>query len=174
RESTNSPSARFLFTEQNRAHSITQNERRECAPIPLERNGEGILLEGEKTSEAPRRLARLRVPRGRRPGGGIIYKVLQFFAGLEVGNLLRRYFDFFSSLGIPAHAPPAFPRAKAAEPANLDLFALLQSRDDVVENSFDNCFRFFARKLSNVQDFLDQVRLRECRRRMLAHLRFAS
>src|SRR2546429_2913242 len=65
--------------------------------------------------------------------GGVIDKVFQVFAGLEIGNFLSRHFDFFSGLGIAPHASAALARSEAAEAANLDLFALLQSADDALE-----------------------------------------
>src|SRR5215472_6844217 len=102
--------------------------------------------------------------------GGVIDKVFQFFAGLKIGNFLGRHIDFFSGLRIAPHPSAALARAEAAEPANLDFFALLQRRDDAVEYGLDNRFRLSARELGHVQNFLDEIGLRECRRRLLGHL----
>src|SRR5689334_11086825 len=106
--------------------------------------------------------------------GGVIHKILQFLAGLEIRNLLRLHFHFFSGLWIAPYASPALAGAKAAKASNFDFFALLQSGDDVVKYGFDNRFRFLARKLRHVQNFLDQIGLRECGCRLLGHLRYAS
>src|SRR5215510_13624136 len=89
----------------------------------------------KRAAEARGCLIWLRISRSRCLGGsGVIYKVFEFFAGLEVRDLLGGHFHFFSGLGIAPHASAAFPRAKTPEAANLDLFTFLQSRDDVVEN----------------------------------------
>src|SRR5207244_3415940 len=37
--------------------------------------------------------------------GGVIDKVFQVFAGLEIGNFLSRHFDFFSGLGLRPTRP---------------------------------------------------------------------
>src|SRR5256884_2013483 len=68
------------------------------------------------------------------------------------------------------HASAALARSEAAEAANLDLFALLQSADDALEYGLYNCFGLFARELRHVQNFLDQVGLGECRCALLGHL----
>src|SRR5437016_12497051 len=102
--------------------------------------------------------------------GGVIDKVFQVFAGLEIGNFLSRHSDFFSGLAIAPHASAALARSEAAEAANLDLFALLQSADDALEYGLYNCFGLFARELRHVQNFLDQVGLGECRCALLGHL----
>src|ERR1051325_1047515 len=129
--------------------------------------------EGKRTGRPERGLTALRVSGGS-VGGGVIHKIFQFLAGLEIRNLLRGHFNSFPGLWIAAHASPAFAGAEAAKAANLDLFALLQSADDAVEYGFDNRFGFLARKFGNVQNFFDQVSLGECRCRLLGHLRYAS
>src|SRR6266849_2363464 len=93
---------------------------------------------GRRIAQGRKRLNGLRVSRSRGLGRGVIDEVLQLFAGLEVGNLLRGHFDFFSRLRIAPDTPAALPRAETAEAANLDFFSLLQSTDDAVENRFDD------------------------------------
>src|SRR5215467_14595980 len=100
----------------------------------------------------------------------VVYKIFQFLAGLEVGNLLGGHFHLFSGLRVAPHASAAFAGAEAAEASNLDLLAFLQGSDDVVENRLDNRFGFFARKFGDVQNFLDEISLCECRCRLLGHL----
>src|SRR5437879_5863795 len=84
-----------------------------------------------------------------------IHKILQFLAGLEKRNLLRRHIHLLPSLRIPPDAAAALPGAKAAEPANFDFVALLQRVNDALENRFHDRFRFFARKLRHPEHFLD-------------------
>src|SRR5207237_10284319 len=93
--------------------------------------------------------------------GGVVHKVFQFLAGLEIRNFLGTHFHFFSGLRIAPHASSALASAEAAEAANLDLFTLLQSRDDVVEYRFDDHSAFLASNLGDVQDFLLQIAFRE-------------
>src|SRR5215472_17549530 len=106
--------------------------------------------------------------------GGIIHKILQFLAGLEIRNFLRGHFHFFSGLGVAPNASTALACAEAAEATNFDFFALLQSGNDAVKYGLDNRFRFLAGKFCHVQNFLDQIGLRECRCWLLGHLRYAS
>ncbi len=68
----------------------------------------------------------------------VVHEVLQLFAGLEEGNLLRRHFHLRAGLRIAPDAPAALPRAEASESADLDLVALLQSLNDALEDGFDN------------------------------------
>ena len=65
-----------------------------------------------------------------------IYQVFQLFAGLEKRYLLRGDFHAVSGLRVTTHAGLALPRAEAAEAANLDLFALLQSLIDNMHSQF--------------------------------------
>src|SRR2546421_6593867 len=92
--------------------------------------------------------------------GGVIDKVFQVFAGLEIGNFLSRHFDFFSGLGIAPHASAALARSEAAEAANLDLFALLQSADDALEYGLYNCFGLFARELRRSEEHTSELQSR--------------
>src|SRR5215469_11657507 len=107
-------------------------------------------------------------------GGGVVYKIFQFLAGLEIRNLFRGHFHFFSGLGVTPNTSAALACAEAAEATNFDFFAFLQSTNDAVKYGLDNRFRFLAGKFRHVQNFLDQVGLRECRCRLLGHLRYAS
>src|SRR2546429_6562636 len=91
--------------------------------------------------------------------GGVIDKVFQVFAGLEIGNFLSRHFDFFSGLGIAPHASAALARSEAAEAANLDLFALLQSADDALEYGLYNCFGLFARSEEHTSELQSRLHL---------------
>src|SRR5215472_5481519 len=102
--------------------------------------------------------------------GSVIHKIFQFFAGFEEGNLLRGNFHFFAGLRIAPNTPAGLARAKTAEAANLDFLSLLQGRDDAVENGFNDGFGFCASELGDVDNFLDQVGLRECGCRLLAHV----
>src|SRR5579859_733724 len=102
---------------------------------------------------------------GRRRSGGslrirTVYKILEFLARLEKGNLLWRDFDLFAGLGIAAGAATAFARAEAAEAANLDLVAFLERFDDAVENSLDDRLGLLARELGDAQNLFDEVGLR--------------
>src|SRR6266478_6321020 len=55
-------------------------------------------------------------------GLGVVHKILQFLAGFEEGDFLRRHFDLFAGLRIASNAPAAMPGAEAAKAADLDLF----------------------------------------------------
>src|SRR5580704_5945803 len=79
-------------------------------------------------------------------GPGSIHKILQLFARFEKRNFLRRYVHFLPGLGIAPDTPAPLPGAETAEPANLNLVALLQRVDDALENRFDDGLRLFAWK----------------------------
>src|SRR5271166_3793214 len=105
--------------------------------------------------------------RSRCRGLRAIHEVLQFLAGLEEGDLLRRNFHFFSGLRITSYAAAALASSEAAEAADLDLVALLKSIDDAFKDGFDDGLGFFARKFGDAEHFLDQVSLGQ--RRLLCH-----
>src|SRR6266851_6525471 len=124
----------------------------------------------------PRRLGPWGIAARRTCGGSprlrAVYKILQFFAGLEEGDLLRRNFDLCAGFWIAADAPAALPRAETSESANLDFFALLQGFDNAFKNSFDDGLGLLARQFRDAQNLLDEVGLRQCR--LLGHRRYAS
>src|SRR5580693_5569715 len=101
-----------------------------------------------------------------------VHKILEFFAGLEEGNFLWRYFDFFTRFGIAAHAAAALARAEAAEAADFDFVAILQGLDDAVEDRLDDSLGLFAGELRNAQNLFDEVGLRQ--RQLLGHRAYAS
>src|SRR6266849_1602669 len=115
---------------------------------------------------------RLLAARGRGLGFRAIHKIYQLFAGLEEGNFLGRHFDLLAGFRIAADASAALARAEAAEPADLDLLALLEGTNDAIENRFDDGLRLLAGKLCDTQNLFDKVGLRECG--LLGHRRYAS
>src|SRR5215469_718237 len=133
----------------------------------------GNIRKGGELRRARTSLTALRISGGGMCGG-VIHKIFQFLAGFEVRNFLRGHFHFFSGLRIASHASTPLAGAETTESANFDFFAFLQSANDAVKYGLDNRFRFLAWKFRHVQNFLDQVGLRECRCRLLGHLRYAS
>src|SRR5215469_6997618 len=106
---------------------------------------------GSRCPLAVRRIARRR----RSSRLGTVDEVLEFLAGFEEGNLLRRHLDLFAGLGVPSHAPAALAGAETAEAADFDFVAFLESIDNALKNSFHYGLRFLARKLRNAEDLLD-------------------
>src|SRR5207249_1911862 len=70
--------------------------------------------------------------------GGAVDHILQFFAGLEVRNLLGWHFHARAGLRITADARLPLACAEAAEPADLDLVAAAQCLYNTVEYRFDD------------------------------------
>src|SRR3989304_1415121 len=77
-------------------------------------------------------------PRSRRvPWHGLLFVVdelFQFFARLEIGNLLGRHVHFFTGLGVTSLARLPLTDTKATEAAGLNLVAPVLSIDDALED----------------------------------------
>src|SRR5713226_2138401 len=134
-----------------------------------------MIFDGKETIRAGLLLppdARLLAARRRSLGLGVIHEVFQFFAGLEEGNFLGRHFYFRAGFRVAADSAATFPRAKAAESADLDLLTLLQRSNDAIENCFDDGLRLLTGEFRDAQNFLDQVGLRECG--LHGHRRYAA
>src|SRR5208283_4036035 len=101
-----------------------------------------------------------------------IHEILQFLAGLEKGNFLWRDVYLGAGLGIAPHAAATVARTKAAKAANLDLVALLQGLNNVIENGLHDGLGVRAFELGNALDFRNQVGLRQSR--LLGHRPSAS
>src|SRR5688572_14040597 len=69
---------------------------------------------------------------------GLVDQFLQFLAGLEVRDLLRRHFQLLPGLRIAAGAGLAAAQAEAAEAAELDLLSGAEGVDDGVEDDVDD------------------------------------
>src|ERR1700741_17046 len=94
-------------------------------------------------------------------GGGfqnLVDQFLQLFARLEVRNLLRRYFDFLTGLGVTAGARLAAAEAETAEAAELDLLAGTEGVDDGVEHNVDDGLGLLLGQLDDARDFVHQLR----------------
>src|SRR6478736_6527141 len=83
-------------------------------------------------------------------------EILQFLAGLEVRNLLRRNVDLVTGLGVAALAGLALAKAEAAKTAEFDLLPAMQRVDDALEHRVDDDFGVFLRKVRYPRDFLDE------------------
>ena len=87
----------------------------------------------------------------------VVDDVLEFLAGFEIRNFLRRNFHAGACLGIAADTRLALPCAKAAKAANFDLIAGAQRAHDAVENSFYDDFAVFASELCESRHFFYQI-----------------
>src|SRR5581483_3825933 len=90
----------------------------------------------------------------------VIYQVLQFLAGLEIRNALRRHFHARAGLRIASHARLALTRAKTAETPDFNLVAGTQRANNAVEDRLHNDLGILAGHFHYARDFLDQFSLR--------------
>src|SRR5688500_5489748 len=88
----------------------------------------------------------------------LVDQVLQFLAGLEVRDLLRRDADLVAGLGVAALARLATAKPEAAEAAELDLLAAVQRIDDALEDRIDDDLGVLLREVRDFRDFLDEFR----------------
>src|SRR6185369_14071602 len=87
-------------------------------------------------------------------------EILQFLAGLEIRNLLRRNVHLVTGFRVAALAGLALAKAEAAKTAEFDLLAAMQRVDDALEHRVDDDFGVFLRKIRYSRDFLDEFGLR--------------
>ncbi len=85
--------------------------------------------------------------------------VAEFFGGLEEGDSLGGNVDALSSFGIAADAGFPLAGAKAAEAANLDLVAFLESADDGFEEGVDDYFPIATGEIAERGYLVDEVGL---------------
>jgi hypothetical protein len=62
--------------------------------------------------------------------GGLIHKLEKLFAGLELGDALRRHLNTSARLGVPAHARRALAGTKTAEAADFSLFPSVKAAEN--------------------------------------------
>src|SRR5215831_456741 len=87
----------------------------------------------------------------------MVDQVFKFFAGLEIGDLLRWNLDSRPRLGIAPYARAALPGTKAAKASNLNLVPRSQRAHHAVKDGFHNDFTIFARELGQTGYFFDQI-----------------
>src|SRR5215472_1789842 len=89
----------------------------------------------------------------------VVYHVLKFFAGFEVGNLLSGHFDAGASFWIASNSRLALARAEAAKSADLNLVAATEGLHDAVEDGLDDDLGLLAGHLHHARDLFNQIRL---------------
>src|SRR5207249_649615 len=92
--------------------------------------------------------------------GGVIDDVLQFFTGLEIGNLFGGNFHARAGLWVPSYTRLPLPRPETAESADLNLIAAAQGTNDAVEDRLHYHFSLFPGHFNHSGDFFNQVRFR--------------
>src|SRR5678816_1681485 len=113
----------------------------------------------DRSHDVPGDRRRLRSLDGLGGFGFAVDQFLEFLAGLEVGNLLRRHIHLVAGLRITSLARLALPQPKTAEPAQLDLLAAVQGFDDAPEHRVDDDFRVLLGEIRHARHFLDEFRL---------------
>src|SRR6516164_2380649 len=83
--------------------------------------------------------------------------ILQFLAWLEEGYFLGGNFHAVAGLGIASDARLTLTRAKAAEPAYLNLVARPQRSHDALEDGFDDDLAVLAGQFRKPGNLIDQV-----------------
>src|SRR5690348_4307295 len=89
----------------------------------------------------------------------VVHHVLQFFAGLEIRNLLGRHLDARSSLRVAPDTGLPLARSETAEAADLDLVAAAQGFHDAVEDGLDDDLGLLAGHFYYARDLFNQIRL---------------
>src|SRR5205814_4791827 len=83
--------------------------------------------------------------------------VLEFLAGLEVRDALRRHFYFFTGLGVSANPRVSLADPETAKSAHFQFVAGLERLDNTFEHGVDDDFRVFPRQLGNLGYFLNEI-----------------
>ena len=80
--------------------------------------------------------------------------------GLKYGTFFGGTSTLSPVLGFRPFRGSRWRSAEAAEPAQLDLLAALEGRDDALEHGVDDHFRVLLREVGDPRDFLDELRFR--------------